>query len=217
MLLAGSPLAIGQSETKAVTVPDNECACLWQGSFTDVAATTDLVALGRVVRIKGNAVDLEIEQSLLGSTWLEEVRVWMKARNYCRPEPSRFTENSRWIMALQQIKEVPEDGFDPSTPNLSYGRQYDYLLSSCGGFFLNAQGNTVTGNIIPEMPRWEYQPEMTPVLITLIQGYLEQRIPLEALIEASKEDPAVKDLMLDTKSFLRGQADWLVPDSEEGT
>jgi len=40
---------------------------------------------------------------------------------------------------------------------------------------------------------------------------------LQALTEASKEDPAVKNLMLDTKSFLRGQDDWLAPGDEEGT
>jgi len=222
LLLPGSPLVFGQAEdSEAIgensAAGNNDCTCLWQGSFSDVAATTDLVTLGRVVGVKGNAVDLAIEQNLLGSTWLEEIRVWMKARDYCRPDAGNFLEGSRWVMALHQIQEVPEGGFDPSTPSVSYGRKLDYALSSCGGYFLQARGNAVTGNLIPAMPRWEYQPEMRPVLISVIKGYLDGRVTLQALTEASKEDPAVKNLMLDTKSFLRGQDDWLAPSNEEGT
>ncbi len=201
-------LALFLSSTLGASEPD-ECTCLWRGSFSEVAANTDMVVLGTVTRVKGNAVDLSLERSLLGDTWKTELRVWMKARYYCRPEVEQFSVGSRWIMALNQIESVPEDGFDPSTPNVSYGRKLDYILSSCGGYYLSAQGDAVIGNLVPEMPRWEYQPDMTPVLIDLVSGYLNGEVTLAALIEASKENPAVKELMLNTRSFLRGQDQFL--------
>ena len=46
-------------------------------------------------------------------------------------------------MALEKIDSVPDDGFNPLTPNISFGREQDYLLSSCGGYFLSANGNAV--------------------------------------------------------------------------
>ena len=113
-------------------------------------------------------------------------------------------------MALAQIREVPEGGFSPSTPNESYGRPYDYALSSCGGYWLRVNGNTAVGNLVPGMPRFYHQPDMSPVLIDLIDGYLKGTVPEAALVEASRERPdEVNELMLDTRSFLRGQDQWL--------
>ena len=187
-----------------------DCGCLWQGSFSEVAATTDLVLLGEVQRVKGNAVDLKPERVLMGQFWLDSVRVWMHTRNYCRPPAEEFPDGSRWIMALAQIHEVPEDGFNPSTPNQSYGRPYDYALSSCGGYWLKVNGNTAVGNLVPDMPRFYHQPDMSPVLIDLIDGYLQGTVSEAALIEASREHPnEVNKLILDTRSFLRGQDKWL--------
>lgn len=188
-----------------------ECACLWAGSFTEVAATTDLVAVGSVVAVKGNAVDFALETTLRGEDFRNPIRVWMQARDWCRPEVERFPEGSRWVLALDRIEEVPEDGFNPSTPNISFGRRLDYQLSSCGGYFLAAEGDAVIGNLVPGMPRWEYTPDMTPVLLDLVAGYLDGTVTAAALKAASEEDPAVRELMLDTRSFLRGQ-DELIED-----
>ena len=189
--------------------PPEGCACLWQGSFAEVADSTELVILGEVTQVRGNAVDIAVERSLRGETWLETLRVWMHARDYCRPPVDRFPEGSRWVMALEQITEVPDDGFDPSTPNVSYGRKLDYILPGCGGFHLQANGESVIGNLVPGMPRWEYAPDMTPVLLSLVEGFLEGNVSEKALKKASEEDPAVKSLILDTKSFLRGQDEYL--------
>ena len=41
-----------------------QCDCLWQGSFSDVQADTDLVVSGTVVATKGNSVDLAITRNL---------------------------------------------------------------------------------------------------------------------------------------------------------
>lgn len=206
-------LLLGYATTTTYAQPDAtgaDCGCLWQGSFSEVAATTDLVVLGEVQRIKGNAVDLKPERVLHGEFWLDSMRVWMRTRDYCRPSAEAFPEGSRWIMALAQIREIPEDGFDPSTPNQSYGRLYDYALSSCGGYWLQVNGNTAVGNLVPGMPRFYHQPEMSPVLVDLIAGYLNDTVSEAALVEASRERPdEVNELILDTRSFLRGQDQWL--------
>ena len=202
-------LAMSQPDATGV-----DCGCLWEGSFSEVASTTDLVVLAEVQAIKGNAVDLVIEQVLQGGFWLDTLRVWMQTRDYCRPPADGFPVGSRWIMALSQIREVPEGGFDPSTPNQSFGRPYDYTLSSCGGYWLRVNGSTATGNLVPGMTRFYHQPDMSPVLVDLVTGYLMGTISTEALTEASRERPeAVDELILDTRSFLRGQAGWL-PDED---
>ena len=168
------------------------------------------MVLAEVQTIKGNAVDLVPEQVLQGEFWLDSLRVWMQTRDYCRPPAENFPSGTRWIMALSQIQEVPEGGFDPSTPNQSFGRPYDYTLSSCGGYWLRVNGNTATGNLVPGMPRFYHQPDMSPVLVDLVAGYLKGSVSTEALAEASRERPeAVDELILDTRSFLRGQEDWL--------
>ena len=201
----------------AVSQPDAtgaDCGCLWEGSFSEVAPSADLVVLGEVQSVKGNAVDLVPEQLLKGEFWLDTLRVWMQTRDYCRPPADDFPVGSRWIMALSEVTELPEDGFDPSTPNQSYGRPFDFVLSSCGGYWLRVNGGTAVGNLVPGMPRFYHQPDMSPVLVDLIAGHLNGTVSTEALTEASRERPeAVDELILDTRSFLRGQADWL-PDED---
>ena len=198
--------ALGQPDATGA-----DCGCLWEGSFSEVASTTDLVVLAEVQSIKGNAVDLVPEQVLQGDFWLGTLRVWMQTRDYCRPPADDFPVGSRWVMALTQIQEVPEGGFDPSTPNQSFGRPYDFTLSSCGGYWLRVNGSAAIGNLVPGMPRFYHQPEMSPVLVDLVAGHLKGTVSTEALIEASRERPAaVDELILDTRSFLRGQADWLL-------
>jgi hypothetical protein len=209
------PLADTQAQPEAT---EADCGCLWEGSFSEVAPQADLVVLGNIGSVKGNAVDITPVSALKGELWLDPLRVWMKTRGYCRPPVEDFPEGSRWIMALSQIREVPEDGFNPSTPNQSFGRQFDYVLSSCGGYWLRVNGNTAIGNLVPNMPRFYHHPDMSPVLVDLIAGYLNGEISLEALTEASRERPEEVDtLILDTRSFLRGQEDWLEEDESTET
>lgn len=197
---------------KEATEPD--CGCLWQGSFSEVAPASNLVIRGVVDTVKGNAVDLSSIEVLKGEFWLDSARVWMKTGNYCRPPVTEFPLGSSWIMALERIETLPEGGFNPSTPNQSYGRVHDYMLSSCGGYWLRVNGETVQGNLVPGMPRFYHDPEMSPVLLTLVQGFLDGRVSQAALIEASRERGEVDSLILDTRSFLRGQDAYL--ESEEG-
>ncbi|MEH6591087.1 MAG: delta-aminolevulinic acid dehydratase [Halioglobus sp.] len=179
-----------------------ECECLWEGSFADVQADTDLVISGHVIATKGNSIDLAIDQKLRGGHVMSEVRVWLKTLDYCRPEPALFPEQSQWVMALYKITDNIPGGFNPSTPNMSYGRIGDYRLSSCGGYWLSQSENLVTGNLI-EAPRWVRDPDMTPVLLDLLADYVSGTVGTSALLEASRQDPELRNLMLDTKAFLR--------------
>jgi len=183
-----------------------QCDCLWQGSFTDVESRADLVVAGTVLASKGNSVDLSVERSLRGPASLPDIRVWMQARDYCRPPVESFPVGTSWVMALMRIDEDVPGGFDPGTPNVSYGRVGDYQLSSCGGYWLRLEGEHVTGALV-DAPRWVREPKMTPVLLDLVAGYVAGEIGADKLKEASKEDPKLRNLMLDTEVFLhRGEA-----------
>ena len=180
-----------------------QCECLWQGSFVDVQHTADLVISGRVIASKGNSIDLRVDRSLRGSPNAENLRVWLQTGDYCRPEVALFPRDSHWVMALHRIDEDVPGGFDPGTPNISYGRIGDYQLSSCGGYWLKLGDNHVTGALV-ESPRWVHDPRMTPVLIDLVAAFVAGRTDANTLLEASREDPALRELMLDTRAFLRG-------------
>ncbi len=181
-----------------------ECECIWRGSFSKVQAGTDLVIVGTVTDARGNSIDLSLDRRLRGEPGADPVRVWLKTGDYCRPEPKSFPPGSSWVMALNRIDRDVPGGFDPNTPNVSYGRIGDYILSSCGGYYLRvADQDWATGNLVEGAARWDYEPKMTPVLIDLIAEYVEGNIDAQALLEASKEDPALRELKLNTRAFLR--------------
>lgn len=179
-----------------------ECECLWQGAFADVQADTDLVVTGMVVASKGNSIDLLTVQALRGTNHQRQIRVWLQTGDYCRPEVALFPLESTWVMALNRIEEDVPGGFNPSTPNVSYGRIGDYELSSCGGYWLKLEGDAVTGNLV-NAPRWEREPKMTPVLLELVSAYVRGDIERDALLQASRLDPELQELRLDTRAFLR--------------
>lgn len=180
------------------------CDCLWQGSFATVQGHADLVVAGEVVAARGNSIDLRVERKLRGDHARETLRIWLKTRDYCRPEAQQFPVGGRWVMALYEITEQVPGGFNPHTPNLSYGRIGDYRLSSCGGFWLRLSGDMVTGNLV-DAPRWDRQPKMNPVLLDLVARYVQGQVDKSALKEAARPDPALRELILDTREFLREQ------------
>ena len=208
---------LGLAQESSNESPIAACSCLWQGSFTEIANDADLIMLGAVTEHRGNAADFAIEEIFRGPDWHTDVRVWLKARDYCRPNIENFPVGSRWVLALQHIDELPKNAFDPSTPNISYGRLDDWALSSCGGYFLQAHGGTVSGNLIPGTPRWDFDPDMNPVLIDLLRSHLLGNVGVETLKNAAQEDPEARALMLNTRSFLRGQDPLLIEDSNPGT
>ena len=181
------------------------CECLWEGSFAEVAPASDLVVLGTVARIKGNAIDVEVDVTLVGPDWESLPRVWLKTGDYCRPEADEFSEGQRLFFALKKLTELPHDGFNPSTPNVSYGRVGDYQLSSCGGYWLTVEGLRASGNLVPGMPRYSHEPKMSPVLVDHVIAYLKGATSLASLVKASEEDPELKALRLNSRGFLRGR------------
>jgi hypothetical protein len=181
-----------------------QCDCLWRGSFNEVQAQADLVVSGTVVARIGNSIDLAVARPLRGPEPPETIRVWLQAADYCRPEAELFPVATEWVMALDKITDDVPGGFNPNTPNISYGRLGDYTLSSCGGYWLRLKDDRVTGNLI-NAPRWEREPKMTPVLLDLVEDYVQGRLDRDALLQASREDPALRELILDTRSFLRNE------------
>lgn len=179
-----------------------QCECLWRGAFTDVQGTADLVVSGTVIASKGNSIDLAVSLDLRGEAPPETLRIWLQTADYCRPEVELFPVGSQWVMALDKITEDVPGGFNPATPNISYGRLNDYSLSSCGGYWLSLNDGRVTGNLV-DAPRWEREPPMTPVLLELVVDFVQGALDAAALKQASREDPALRELILDTRSFLR--------------
>lgn len=183
------------------------CECLWEGSFTEVAAGADLVVLGSASGPRGNALDISVDVTLSGPDWIETPRVWLKTGEYCRPEVSEFEAGERYILALKKITEIPDDGFNPSTPNVSFGRIGDYELSSCGGYWLSVQGLRASGNLVPGMPRYAHNPKMSPVHVGHVIAYLKGKASVESLTEAARLDPELEALKKDSRSFIRGFGD----------
>ena len=183
------------------------CECLWEGSFTEVAADADLVVLGTASDPRGNALDISVDVTLSGPDWIEKPRVWLKTGEYCRPEVSEFEAGERYILALKKITEIPDDGFNPSTPNVSFGRIGDYELSSCGGYWLTVKGLRASGNLVPGMPRYAPNPKMSPVHIGHVIAYLKGNASIESLAEAARLDPELEALKKDSRSFIRGFGD----------
>lgn len=179
-----------------------ECECLWEGGFADVHGNTDLIVSGQVTAAKGNSIDFTLARTLRGTSAHSPIRIWLKTADYCRPEPALFPLGSTWVLALNRIETDIPGGFNPNTPNVSYGRIGDYALSSCGGYWLSENEGRVSGNLIGA-PRWVREPTMTPVLLDLVADYVAGAIPAQMLLEATQEDPALRELMLDTRVFLR--------------
>lgn len=181
-----------------------ECECLWEGSFSDVQADTDLVISGTVIATAGNSIDLEVERLLRGNHAGDSMRIWLKTDDYCRPEVDLFPVGTQWVMALYAIRERVPGGFNPATPSVSYGRAGDFTLSSCGGYWLSRQGDLVSGNLV-DGPRWVREPKMTPVLLDIVADYVRGNLDLDTLLRASQEDPKLRELMLDTRTFIRNE------------
>jgi hypothetical protein len=182
-----------------------ECECLWQGSFNRAAPRADLIASGTVVASKGNAIDFRVNRIIAGKEFREVIRVWGDNGKSCRPSIENFSVDSQWLLAAYRINETPDDGFDPNTPNISFGREQDYFLSNCGAYWLSLNNGYVSGNLINGQ-RWQWQDKkMNPVLLELVDAYLRGVLPDEALIEAAKPQTASKKLMEETKGFIETQ------------
>jgi hypothetical protein len=181
-----------------------DCECTWGGPFTRVQADTDLVVSARVVSARGNSIDLSVQQALRGSLHRDEIRVWLDIGDLCRATVGTFPDDSQWVMALDRIDTLTDGGFDPGTPDFSYGRVGDYSISRCGGYWLSQNENLVSGNLTSGT-RWEMEPKMSPVLLELLAGYLEGSVDESTLQEAGRVDPELQKLILETRLHLKKQ------------
>jgi len=192
------------------------CECLWQGAFVDVVDHADLVVSGRVTAQRGNSLDLDIDQVLLGREHRERLRVWgdpvpaggrATPGSRCRAELATFVPGSQWVLALQRIRELPPAGFNPNTPHVGHGRLDDYSLSRCGVYWLQRDGRVVSGNIL-RSPRWEYRSQPAPVVLhELLVDHLQGRLPRASLNEAARprDRRHTRQLMEQTRDFLQDQ------------
>ena len=180
------------------------CTCIWGGPFSEVQGSTDLVVSATVLAANGNSIDLVLDETLRGEEYQDTVRVWLDTGDLCRAKTGTFGTGTRWVMALDRIKQAPAGGFNPHTPNISFGRVGDYSLSRCGGYWLSQAENLVTGNLTGG-PRWEMEPKMSPVLLDLVAGYVQGDIDIQTLREAGKVNPELQRMILDTRAFLRQQ------------
>lgn len=193
----------------------SECECLWQGPFTEVQGGTDLVVAGQVTALSGNSIDLAIDRVLRGKEFRGRVRIWLDTGELCRAAPGTFPAESSWVMALKRIEEVPPGGFNPHTPNISYGRVGDYSLSRCGGYWLRLSEDLVSGNLTGG-PRWDMNPKMSPVLLELVASHVAGDLDAEALEQAGRVDPELQRLIIDTRVFLRQERRALEAEQEAG-
>jgi len=200
-------LLISSVYSTVLAQPPAQCQCIWQGSFNQVSGQSDLIVSGTVLSHKGNSMDIAIDRTLLdaglnGREYEQHIRIWGDYDNECRPAVSTFAVASDWLFALKKITLEPAEGFNPTTPNISYGRKNDYYLSMCGAYWLSARQAYVTGNLI-EGPRWQWHNNtMNPVLIDLVEAYVNNKLPPSVLLKAAQVDPASKQLMSETLDFI---------------
>lgn len=190
--------------------PPAACHCIWQGAFVEVAEQADFIISATVVAQKGNSIDVEIDKRFQDKgvgqqEFRQRIRIWGDDGKRCRPAVDSFSVDSQWLLALKKITEMPDDGFNPNTPNISFGRINDYYLSSCGAYWLRLQDDYVSGPLVTA-ERWQWQDDnMNPVLIDLVGAYLQGVLPKAALTEAAKPQTEAKRLLEETKNFLRQQ------------
>ncbi|MEE8057105.1 MAG: hypothetical protein V3T17_04625 [Pseudomonadales bacterium] len=197
-----SPLSFAQ--------PPQACDCLWQGSFSQITDKADLIISGKIIARKGNSADINLDHTHFDrginfTEFKQQIRIWGDDGKQCRPNIGDFPVGTRWVMALKKITENKLGGFNPNTPNVSYGRINDYYLSKCGAYWLTLNEGYVTGNLVKGR-RWQWDnKKMNPVILELIDAYIKDIIPEQALIEAAKPLTETKKLMQETKNFIHGQ------------
>lgn len=190
--------------------PPAHCQCLWQGPFSQVLEQADAVVIAKVIAASGNSFDIKIEDRLSTPTavmpdYIDSFRVWGNNGKLCRPDTTDFVPGTRWAFALNKIDSVPEGGFDPATPNISYGREGDFYLSQCGSFWLRVQGEVLLGNLVSDR-RWSWQDDDSrPVSVSTLEKYLNKQISIETLKEHAHQPDQLKQLMQQTRQFLQQQ------------
>ncbi|MBB3048163.1 hypothetical protein FHR99_002429 [Litorivivens lipolytica] len=186
-------------------LPAQACRCLWEGNFTELDLEEHTIVLGEVQSHAGNSMDLSVMEVLSGKLFQEQIRVWGAIGNLCRADVKEFEKGSQWLMVLDSIEETPEWGFNPSTPNFSYGRVGDFELSRCGVYWLKHHNGYLSGNV-DDARRWFYlDRKKSPVSLELIKAFIDGRADKELLAEAAAPREGKEALQLNTRVFLEQQ------------
>jgi hypothetical protein len=193
----------------ATAQPPSNCECIWQGSFNKIIPRADFIISGKVVSTKGNSADIEVnhiyyDRELRAKEFNSVIRMWGDNGKLCRPQIEEFPPQTEWLLALNKITTDVDGGFNPNTPNISYGRIDDYYLSRCGAYWLQLSEGVVAGNLV-KGDRWQWQEQvMNPVLLELVEAYMNDLISEQALVEAAKPLTETKKLMRETKDAIFG-------------
>ena len=163
-----------------------QCECDWRGPFSWLVEDADALLLGEVVAHSGNSMDIEVLRVMKGKEVRQRVRIWGERGDLCRANVDDFAAGGQWLFALQGIDAVPPGGFNPETPNVSYGRVGDYALSKCGAYWLRHEDGKLSGNITSVF-RWDYEPAMNPVPVELIQAFVDGEADYADIIGESEE------------------------------
>ncbi|MEH6606111.1 MAG: hypothetical protein V7711_11040 [Pseudomonadales bacterium] len=183
------------------------CDCQWQGPFSWLVDESDTIIHGEVVSHKGNSFDIWVETVLKGKEFQEVVRLWGTMGDDCRAEVKDFPFATHWVFALRKIKHIPDGGFNPSTPNISFGRVGDYELLRCGAYWLKAEGDKVSGNITSIFD-WDYAPAMTPIPILLLQDFIDGKANYADIITVSQEVTSPEVMLRQSKKELGIGDEW---------
>jgi hypothetical protein len=105
---------------------------MWGGPFTKVALRTDLVVLAEVRSYSRHSMDVAVIEVLKGGDERPAIRIWGDNGALCRPYVTAFPRGTRWIFALQRLREP--------------GAR-DYTISICGDFWLEVRGDEVVGRV----------------------------------------------------------------------
>ncbi|HCS27215.1 MAG TPA: hypothetical protein DIW43_07160 [Spongiibacteraceae bacterium] len=181
------------------------CSCIWQGNFAEIDKSGATIVLGKVLSHKGNSMDLQVHEVLQGKLYREEIRIWGEVGSLCRAELSNFADGSEWLLVLDTITTVPDKGFNPNTPNISFGRKDDFSLKRCGVYWLEHHNGYLRGNVDDDK-RWLYlDKKKSPVSLELIRRFLAGKLDKSLIAEAAKTPTKKGELLTDTKVFLLQQ------------
>jgi len=114
------------------------CTCDYRGYFLEVAPTTKLVALVRVIGYPffrnllyhhKVAMEVELIEIYQGMESEATIIVWGDSGVMCRPYISQFTPGQYYLIGL----------YPGSKHSFYFENENDYYISSCGEFWLRVQ------------------------------------------------------------------------------
>lgn len=130
--------------------PSLACSCPSGGPFTEVAPEADLILVGEVLRYHENSMQVDVVQVLKGDETRKRITVWGDNGMQCRPYVDRFPVKTRWVFALfrheEQWAKEDLDNLQKPLPEWD-GKAPFYMISVCGAYWLEVQGEKVRGEI----------------------------------------------------------------------